>query len=109
MTPGQIFRGELKELRNAVSGYMALKGFCMQHEVDTAPLHAKLSDQIKVFARRAEEFGDNQTLNSEWNSFVRFAKIAGLTQPNHSTRFVTQVCFSLNNTTPIWYKYVRKN
>lgn len=37
-----------------------------------------LQDQIKVFSQRVEEFGDNQTLSSEWNSFVRFATIAGV-------------------------------
>lgn len=78
MTKGQIFRSELKELRNAVSGYSALKGYCMMTGVDTAPIHAMLQDQIKVFSQRVEEFGDNQTLSSEWNSFVRFANIAGV-------------------------------
>jgi len=78
MTRGQIFRSDLKELRNAVSGYSALKGYCTMTGVDTSAIHTMLQDQIKVFSQRVQEFGDNQTISSEWNSFVRFATIAGV-------------------------------
>lgn len=111
MTQDQIFLIELNDLYATVVRYLALKGPCIRRGEDITQTEERIASKIEAFTQRVEEAGYMPTLSlcSEWNSFAKLVGLARLLQPNHSTRFVTQVCFSLNNTTLIWYKYVRKN